>query len=241
MEPIVSRFLDYEKISDTLLYMSQDTLLKFNVLLGRRRQDGSRSFFSREAQYKPKQYDFGVSSVISVKRDMQFYFSIDDKNDFTNSILLRPNDVVMLTMLMNNIVLPWFIGKTRIFGKSPDDGKIIIKGKWKEVPFIMSDIKYMKFYPMICQYEDGRTLEGVRIEINDPSNGVDLNVNQFFTFYYYITKTDMYSSAIGLINYISQTTMGINRWNADNQPNDGRAWDAYGDKEKSGPSFFDKL
>lgn len=248
MAPNANYYMDYEKISDTLLYFSQDIAFKFSVLLARRRLDGSRSFFSREVRYQPPQYN---SPVVSIKREMQFYFSIDDKRDFTMGVQLRPNDVMMLGMVLANGVNPWIIGKSRIFGENPDTKQLMIKGKWKEITFVLSDSKYMKFYPIVMMYEDGKTIEGIRIVLNSPSNYVDIEANRYFSFFHLLTTTDMYACAIGLVNYIKRENMGANCYDMisgtvmsspDNENTE--EWDAYKRKENKkehGPNFFDKL
>lgn len=229
----VITFLDYDKISDTLIYFSQEITLKFNVQLGKKDKDGRRKFFHREVAYESKYSNVGP--VVSIKRDMYFYFSIDDTRNYLNNIMIGIQDIPLLKMLIDNNIIPWFIGNKKIFGLSPDDGKIILTGKWKRQQFTLSDYKYIEFMPIVILYEDDKTNYGIRMIINDPDNFVDMDLNKFMSFYYIVTNTDMYSAASNLVCYTKQEPYGLNMYS---MLAEGRS---IGSKPNTGKSFFDKL
>ena len=227
-------FLDYDKISDTLIYFSQEITLRFNVQLGRKDKDGKRKFFHRETAYESKYSNVGP--VASIKREMNFFFSIDDSRDYLNNIMIGIQDVFLLRILMEKNIIPWFIGNKNIFGLSPDDGKLIITGEWKLQQFTLTDYKYLQFEPIILDYEDGKSGYGIRMTVNHPENFVDIDLNRFMAFYYIISNTDMYSAANSMVCYVKQEPYGINMYN---MLGEGRT--IGNQKVNNGKSFFDKL
>lgn len=238
-------FYDYDKISDTLMYFSNDVTLKFNVVLAKKTSGGSRKFFSREVVYNNKNYN-GNDLVGSVKRDLNFYYSIEIYQDFKSSVVLRPNDVALLQMVLNRSILPWYVGNKRIFGLSPEN-KMSIRGKWSEIKFNLSDYKYMSFLPIVFGYGDETDAEGIRIVLNSPSTFVDTDINSFMKFYYIICNTDMYACANSMINYLTaQESQGINQYQFDGSRSSIKDYyqDDYDFEKESGhkpqQSFFDK-
>jgi hypothetical protein len=206
--PIV--FLDYDKISDTLIYFSADITLRFNVQLGRKDKDGHRKFFHRETMYESKYSNVGP--VVGIRRDMNFYYSIDDARNYINGVMISIQDVMLLKMLMDNNILPWFIGKKNIYGTNPDDGQLVITGKWKPQQFTLSDYKYLEFLPIVLVYEDGKSNYGIRMIVNDPNNFVDMDLNRFMAFYTIIANTDMYTLASTMLTYAKNEPYGVNMY-----------------------------
>ena len=236
------RFYDLDRISDTLLFFSPDITLRFNVKLSRKSVSGDRIFFSREYGY-PSNYP-GVQNGYTLRRDMVFYYTINDRNDYRNNVIIKINDVVVLRVILNS-VMNWFVGKHRIFGESPDK-KLIIKGKWSEIEVPLNDYQYLKFLPIVITYEDQKRIEGLRMQINHPNNFVDMTITKFMEFYYIICNTDMYACAIALTNY-AKIREDTEPQFVENARSEYRYYNEPVDwgigprsKNKEGPSFFDK-
>ncbi len=224
--PIV--YLDYDRISDILIYFSKEITLKFNVSLANKDKDGRRRFFHREAIYQSKYSNVG--EVISIKRELNFYFSIDDSRNFQNGVMIGVQDVFLFKILADKNIIPWYIGNRSIFSTSPDDGSIILTGKYKPQQFVLSDYKYLEFLPIVIRYEDGKTSFGVRMNINNPENYVDMDLNKFLAFYHIITNTDMYVAACSMVNYVKTQPYGINTFSFESNNNTSHA-----------SNFFDKI
>ena len=148
------QFTDYDRITDILMYLSNNITLNFNVVLSRKDKTGKRSFFHYETEY-PSKY-LGVNTGRGIKRNMNFYFTLDNKNDFANGFILRPQDVMLLNMLIEKQVLPWFFDPIkRIFSITKDGERLIIKGEFEPINYTQSEYKYISFVPIIYTYEDG--------------------------------------------------------------------------------------
>ena len=72
-------FNEYEKVQDTLLFLGSSFVLKFNVVLASKDKFGNRKFFYHEYKYSSKYNDTG--NVISVKRNMRYYLTIEEMID----------------------------------------------------------------------------------------------------------------------------------------------------------------
>ncbi|MCD8224326.1 MAG: hypothetical protein LUC99_05700 [Clostridiales bacterium] len=212
MNDVISpiHFLDYDKISDTLLYFSRTISLRFNVRLASKNRDGRRKPYHVEYRYPTEQYS-NVGEVISLKRDFRFYFSIEDADDLKNGVMITPQDVTILKLRIENSILPWFIdGKRNIFGENPDNGKLIITGQWEPQYMIFKDYKYLEFMPIVLEDENGKTDRGIRMCMNSTGNFTDMSLYTFMEFYYYIANTDMYSVAANMLVYVKMQPYGTN-------------------------------
>lgn len=231
-------FLDYDKISDTLMFFSKDITLNFCVGLTRKNQRNEIVHFHNEYEYKSN-----GKQCYSIKRSINAYFTINDYRDYNNGVMIRAQDIALLQMIMNASIIPWVVGPKRIYAFDSNQ-KLIIKGKWNQVDFPLSEYKYLSFAPIVITYQDQTMKEGIRITINDKSNYVDIDINKFMEFYYYICNTDIYSAAIGLLNYVKSGPYGLNQTNMNK--NGGFKDDNFGewdDAKKSGKknTFFDSL
>ena len=65
--------------------------------------------------------------------------------------------------------------------------------------------------PIIITYEDGTLKEGIRMIINNKNNFIDMDINKFMEFYYYICNTDIYCAATNLLNYVKIGPYGMNQ------------------------------
>ena len=235
-------FLDYDKISDTIMYFTKEIYLNFCINLTRKNNNTGRiSHFHNEYGYN-NDY-LGKDSRI-IKRFIDAYFVINDSNDFKNNIIIRPKDIVMLRLLFNDMVLPWFIGSKRVF-KLDNIGKLVLKGKYGVAEFPLSDYKFMSFKPIVIDYEDETTKEGIRICFNSNDNYIDINIDKFLEFYYFIQYTDIYNAAISLMNYIKTQPYGENYYDMIRETGGSNHYkaDDFEDKEYNGKkksNFFDK-
>lgn len=188
-------FLDYDKISDNLMFLGKNISLNFNVSLAYKSPDGGRRHFHSEYRYKSKYND--VSNVCSVKRSFDYYLSIDIKGDMDNSIMIRTSNMIMLKLKLNKVA-EWF---TTLFQIKND--KLCIIGDYENISMIFAAHKAISFEPIIINYEDETCKEGVRLYINSNDNYVDLSIDRFMELWYLIDNLNMYQAAIVLLNYIS--------------------------------------
>lgn len=203
-------YLDYDKISDLVLWLNNITVLKFNVQLSSKDKNKNRKSFHMESMYESKYSN--VVNGFSIKRTMNFFWTIEDMNDsFNNNVMITLNDIFFFKFIVENKILPWFIGSKSIYGTSPDNGSVIIKGKWKPEQFALSDQRYLEFHPIVISYNDGKTTSyGIRMLMNDPNNIIDMELNRFMALYQLLVFSDMYSIACSMVNYVKIPPYGLN-------------------------------
>lgn len=221
-------FNDYDKITDTVMWIGPRVNLKFNVSLKYKSASGEYRPFHSEFKSYIKATD---REFLSISLYQNSYFSINSiKGSFEDNVILRVNDLVVLKMLYENTILPWFIGKKRVFSYNKDN-KLIISGKFQnDVQLPTSDNKYLGFLPIINTYENGDQKEGLRIIINRQDNFVDVSIDKMFELFYYLCNTDILNAAIGLLNYVKTQPYGENLKEVNKKPS-----------EKTHNSYFDKL
>ena len=203
------QFTDYDRITDILMYLSNTITLNFNVVLSRKDKAGGRSFFQYETAYSSK--FTGVDIGRSIKRNMNFYYTLDNKNDFANGFIIKPQDVMILNMIIENQILPWFFDpEKRIFSITKEGDRLIIKGKFEPVNYTQSEYKYISFVPIIYTYEDGTFKEGIRIYLNSQSEFADLDIDRFMGLVCILKNTDMYATACSMVNYVKMPPYGTN-------------------------------
>lgn len=201
------QFQDYDRITDQIFYLSENLSLNFTTVLSRKDKAGGRMFFHYETEYQSKY--IGTDVARSIKRIMNFYFTIDNKNDFGNGFILRTNDVLIFCMIIEQQLLPlYFDPKKRIY--KVIDNRLIIKGEYNDIVYPQSDYKFISLAPIVCTYEDGTYKEGVRMTVNNESEFVDLDIDKFMGFYYLLKNTDMYSVAANMVTYVKQQPYGTN-------------------------------
>jgi hypothetical protein len=237
------QFEDYDRISDLLMYLSDAITLNFTVALSRKSRDGGRAFFQYESEYDSKY--IGQLKSRSIKRQMNFYFVIDNKNDFGNGFILRPQDVVIVLKVIEDQLLPlYFDPKKRIYKEIED--KLVIKGEFNPIVYAQSEYKFISFAPIVCVYNDGFK-EGIRLTVN--SDYVDIDIDKFMGFYYLLKNTDMYSAACNMVTYTKQAPYGVNTFKGgglgggyySDQWNNTNDIEQEYNKSKRGNSFLDKL
>jgi len=199
-------YTDYDRITDKLMFLSSTITLNFTVTLAKKDKFGNRAHLHYEVEYSSKFRDQNMAH--SIKRDIVYYFTIDNSNDFGNGLVLRPQDVEILKMLLDQQILPWFFGNNRVFGIK--ENKLFIKEYGSPVTYAQSDYKFISFNPIIFEYEDGKFKEGIRIYLNNQDAFADLDIDKFMQFVNIIKCTDMYNAALTMINYVKMPPYGIN-------------------------------
>lgn len=230
------RFEDYDRVTDTIMYLSDLLTLNFTVVLSRKDRNGGRMFFHYETEYTSKY--IGQMKGRAIKRIMNFYFTLDNKNDWGNGFIIRPQDAIMLVMIIEKQVLPMFFGKSRVF--KIIDNRLVINQQVNPALYAQTEYKFISFTPIVCTFENGEYKEGIRITVN--SEYVDIDIDKFMGLYYLLKNTDMYSVACNMVTYCKQQPYGVNVFTRQGLGGGGPLPDDQwaNDNETKG-NFFDKL
>lgn len=200
-------FTDYNRITDILMYFTEVLTLNFTVSLSRKNKYGERQFFQYETEYGSDTSTGG--NLRSIKRNMNFYFTIDNREVFASGMMLRPQDVEILLMLIEKKILPWFFGGPNEYAFQIKDNKLLLR-EFEEVYYTQSDSKYLKFEPIVYSFEDGTFTQGVQMTLAS-GDVAPMNIDKFMGFYH-LLKTDMYSAACNMVAYVKMPPYGVNEY-----------------------------
>lgn len=205
-----NEFISYDRITDVLLPFSQNINLCFNVKLAYKNKDNERRFMHSESQYPAQKYT-GNPDVVSIKRMMNFYFSIEDTCDRDNWILLGAQNVFFLKDFLKTNVLPWYPGYGTGVYESGETGLMLSAG-YETVVFRMSGGRSLGFEPALFDTFRGDTYPGVRMYINGGRAVAEIGYDLLMSFYYILENTDMYSVASSMLAYVKAGPYGTNRY-----------------------------
>lgn len=235
----MTEFETYDRITDTVMYISDNITLEFVLSLSKKMKSGDRNFFHSDITYNSERY-LGTE-LHSIKRQMNsYYFVLNNKEVFSNGFLIRPQDQELLIMFINNNILPWFFDNNRNAFQLVK-GKLALK-EYTQMIYTQSELKYISFDPCIISYEDDTYDKGIKLGING-NNICELSVDKFMGFYSIIKNTDMYGAACSLANYVKAAPYNINTYKptglgANKNPNIN--WNNSSDnKNKKGNNFLD--
>lgn len=238
MRPI--QYIDYDKLSDDVLYLGSKLFLRMNVSLSSKGDQDQRYHFHKEYKYDSK---YATDKLMSIKRSFDYFLSLE-KIDCKVSIMIRSQDMILFKVKLEQ-VSKWF--ETDTFGLK---GKELIVIK-KRQPILLEGLalnKYIQFDPIVITWENtGEQTPGVRVTLGDPSIFADITVDKFFGLVYTISTFNMYQSAQILVNYLGRPSFGMNSYEIeDNSYLNDKQDKLEGAKinrtiPKKNRSFFDKM
>lgn len=183
--------MDYDKITDDVYYMGNGIYLRLNVILARKREDGSRKHFISNYKYQSKYIDQG--KVITMRRSFDYFLTLESIYDRTQNVMIRVQNMILFKSKIKEAV-KWF-SDGKIFGLKKN--KLIIAGKPN--PILLTSLaanKTIKLEPIIIDYEDSQEQKpGIRMTLNESSIFADMSIDNFYGLVYIVDTFNMYQSA----------------------------------------------
>lgn len=234
-------FYDYEKMSDDLLYLGNGIMFRMNVSLAKKDKNGMRDHFHKEYKYSSKYPD--KDKVITLRRSFDYYLSMDVKENYEKSIIIREKDIMVFQYRIPEVI-KWFSELFKIKNK-----KLVIQGKYNSVTIPNLNNKTLQFDPTVISYPDGTYKEGIRFTF-DPELSTDVDIDKFMHFTYLINTINLYQSASTMLNYLNNPALGSNIVSFDesyrSNPSNNEPEELDGKVKKTKQptrekSFFDKM
>lgn len=198
-------FTQYERVQDILMYLTDKITLSFVLALSKKSITGQRSFFHYETIYNSDSYG---TELRSIKRNMSYYFLISNKDIFGSGIVLRPQDVEIIIMLIEQKVLPWFFGSVEQHAFQIVDNKLVLK-EFTPVVYTQSESRFIGFEPIVYHYENSdQFAEGINLLFTQ-GESCPMTVDKFMGLLN-ILKSDMYAIACNLATYAKTPPYGVN-------------------------------
>ena len=206
---------NYEKITDDLMWLSKNWMLKFTVILNRYTDKYGKQNYHKEVGYYNKDGEY----CININRSFDYYVTIDSVGlQDKESVAIRQTDLYLFKFKLGQVA-EWFTGHDNqgLFAKK--DGQIIMPRSVN--PIRISDLafnSYIEFEPSIMTLNSGEQFVGIRMYINSDVNSVFMEISRFLAFKDFINTFNMYESAQLMLNYLQRPEYGTNIYNVNNKP-----------------------
>lgn len=249
IKPFTITHNDYEKLVDDIYFLGNNTILRMNVILGKKLDDGRRYFYHSEFMYSTNKY-IDTNRLITMRRSFEYYLTIENIKNTSDrekeSIMIRVQDMLHMRHMLDK-AYKWFTSDQfrDLFAYSKS--KLVILGKID--PIIISGLpagKKITIEPTVVQY-DSSYYEGVRIYLNNNNNYIDMTVDRFMGLIYLINTIDLYQSAQLLLNYHGRPELGehVVTFNDTNGVDDSSFVQAKANRQiplkNKQKSYFDKI
>jgi hypothetical protein len=186
------------------MWLDGTRVLKFTVSLRKMNSKNNMMQF----YHKEFAYNSGNDALISISRDFNYYYTIDDIKNKQDTIVLRPGAVEMLRMLFTNNIFPWFYGSKTAFVNK--DGELnVVSKKSEQMP--LDNKTYIEFRPIVIYFDNtAEQVPGVRLTINRSENLIDIPLDKFMEFASILIRTDMINYAANMLTYVKSKPYGTN-------------------------------
>lgn len=211
-------FNDYNKMSDTMMYLTPDTTLRLTVLLSRMGLNNAKRSFHNEVQ---------SNNGFKLKREILSFYSIEKSGEnYYCSVILRPQDMLTGLRSFKN-VLTWFESGNCFIIK---DGVLTIN---PVDPIKISGLaydQYLLFEPILYKNEDDDKFgPGLRIYLGSSDMSIDISAAKYYEMVF-LLDGDMFSRSQNMINYFGKPEFGTNVY----------VMGAYGDKDDPNKNKYTK-
>lgn len=191
-------FDDYNRMSDVVLHLTSDAVVKLNTTLFKMTQKREKRSFHSEVQH---------GSGIKMTRDFSFSYTIEKREqDLNFSVLIKPQDMILLEKKIK-LVTKWFEGNETFFIK---DKKLTVTSTEAVHLSGLCGNSYLRFDPIVYQFDESSPVApGVRITLGKPDIFVDIDVNKWYAFAY-LMKGDMFARSQNQLSYLGRPDFGTN-------------------------------
>lgn len=208
MIPVSIRHDQYEKLVDEVYYLGGNVILKMNVVLNRRKEDGTSFNYHNEYMYDSEKYT-NHNKLITMKRCFDYFLTLENAKQYDvekESIMIRPQDYYNIQYNLSAIQ-KWFEIQDMYAVK---DNKLYLINPPN--PITISNLaggKKILIEATVISYENIQ-YEGVRIYLNNTNNYADITMDRLMGFIYIMNTIDMYGAAQHMVSYHGRPPSGDN-------------------------------
>lgn len=218
-----NQLLNIDKISDDVLTITPNIVLRFNVALSKI-VSNRRQHFHKEFMYSSKT---SPNPLVTIRRNFDYYLSFENvKNSYDKLFIRIGIGEILLLRGGFDVAASWFTDKKYAKLYVRNNGKLVLTAPIPDYTVHgLPQGKYIKFIPTIVELDESNEgkVAGVTIDFGDGINIINLTLERFMGLKYVISCFNMYQSAITLLNYISRPSVGTNSTNFSNSNAYGRA------------------
>lgn len=190
-------YKDMESISDIVMILGMDSYLKFNVKLGRKKEDTTKSVFMR-GYWVPSKYT-NMDYVASVKRSFDYYLTIEKYGNSDFYIQIRSTKMIIMKHVLNEAA-KWLLMEDLW---AVADGRLVLKGQPN--PLVIQGMppnnSTIRLSPGVKEW-NGIYDKCIMLTIDGIDDYMDIGSDTFMGLLYTISSIDLYSCALTIINSI---------------------------------------
>ena len=226
----MKNILQYEKITDDLCILGVNTVLRFNVSMANKTQDGLKKLFHSEFEYRANKYS-NLNTICSIRRSFDYFLSIENlranQDGVKEFIMIRIQDILYVREQFE-LATKWFRDSKYENLFAMTKGKLVMLGRVEPIKILgLAMNKSLMLEPIVITYDDKNQTTGVRLYLSSKDNYVDMSIDKFMGVVYLLSSINMYESAQLLLNYIQRPELGTNSFNMNNSKGDDIIDDGY--------------
>ena len=207
MEDVKIDHNDYKKISDKIMKLSDEYVLKFVTELYYVNKNGQNNYHNEYGYVSDNKYG------ITINRDFNMYLSIESikrSEGYKVQIKIGIKEIGILKLKLKK-VMEWFTSKQHENLFVVKDGKMTMLGK---VPPIISSAmfnSYIEFDAAVGKIPQTEQMcQGVRVFLGSDGISFFMPIMTLITFVDFINSFNMYQSAQSHLNYLGRPANGTN-------------------------------
>lgn len=209
------KYDNYEKMSDDIMFIGYNTVMRMNVSLSYKNEYGERESFHKEYRYRSSKYT-NANTGITIRRRFDYYLSIENIKPSDSGekafIRLGLKDIPHFRNSLHQAA-EWFLSHKYKDLFIIKDGKIKLNRILKpiDVGNLPMD-NFMKILPVAINDSDlGKySGPGARILLSSESNFVDLTPDTVIGLLEFFNTFNMFQSAQIMLTYIQRPAYGSN-------------------------------
>lgn len=191
-------WMDYDKITDDLMYIGYGTILQCSLSLSRRDRNNQRVSFHKEYSYMKN-----GERVNSIKRSYSCNLIINNYNT-KSYVMIGLNDIILMRYRLEQVE-KWF---QTCFGIK--DNKLYITRQQK--PIVVDSLaegKWIEFLPTVITKDDGTQMQGISMNLYNECV-VDVTIDNFYGMKYVFDSINLIDMANHMIGYLRRPQFGTN-------------------------------
>lgn len=186
--------IEYDKMSDDVLYLADSTYLRFTVKATTRGTNGRKTSCVKEYKYNTTMYS-NSNIAYTIRRSMHYYLSIENTKNKDFFIMITPKDILMLRACLNRAA-QW-ISSDEVF--MIKNGKLA-KKETENITVPLSGGEVISFEPCILEKDDGQSTQAIKL--THKNLYIIIPADTFYGLVYTIGEFNMYQSASIMMNFL---------------------------------------
>lgn len=201
-----SPIMFYDKISDDIMPLGKNTVMRFNVVLHHNPSGKEPRSFHQEYEYRSQKYNF---PIVSIKRVYEYYISIENykepKDVEKAFIKITQRDFPLFKSILASCI-SWHTNSqySHLYAKDNNDNLHLCPPIPEPLELKGLQMgKYLKFEPSIMMNKNFIDEPSVRMKLSDELNWVELSIDMLMATYDVLSNMNMFAIAQSMVPSIS--------------------------------------